>query len=98
VHFAEEDDINLVHRDIGVDGDAMEGIGSSEVSREEDGTAMETAGAADDDNLDEDGEPMTMQKRLLKLAGHDPVCNKITITINHFFFDKIIQTEISTAK
>ena len=27
----------------------------------------------DDDNDNEEGEPMNMRKRLLKLAGHDPV-------------------------
>ena len=68
---------------VGVDGEAIEGVGNSEASRDEDGTAME-AGNADGggDDVDDDGEPMTMQKRLLKLAGHDPVCKQI------FFFLK----------
>ena len=33
----------------------------------------------EDEDIDEDEEPLTMQKRLLKLAGHDPVSNLFTM-------------------
>lgn len=84
VHFAGDDEVDEVHYD--------------EEHMSERSTIphplMDTNMDADmpnappmDDDDDDDGEPMTMQKRLLKLAGHDPVFK--------FFFHRINFTKIN---
>ena len=64
VHFAGDDEVDEVHYD-------------EEHMLDRDATSrplMDSNIDTDMADVDEDdGEPMTMQKRLLKLAGHDPV-------------------------
>ena len=70
VHFAGDDEVDEVHYD---DEHMTEqnAIPRPLIDANMD-TDMPSAPPIDDDDEDDDG-PMTMQKRLLKLAGHDPV-------------------------